>query len=106
MGAPFIQQVYALQTELEHVSTPLSRDQLLQCARLLATYVSLYKHEFGELSAAQYDRLNERIGHNQEFGESVYLAGMHELLETLALVGNGRVDEGRESAPGPGRLLN
>ena len=63
-----------------------SKAQMAQCARLLATYVALYKHKFGELSHAEYAEFGAQITDSLEFGEAVYSSGLQELLETLALV--------------------
>lgn len=75
-----------LQNEVDDVVSGCAKDQLAQCARLLATYVALYKHEFGELSQDRFAVLSQKLADNVEFGEAVYSTGLKELLETLAVV--------------------
>lgn len=75
-----------LQEEVDDVVGGCGKDQLAQCARLLATYIALYKHEFGELSQDRFAVLSQELADNVEFGEAVYQTGLKELLETLAVV--------------------
>lgn len=75
-----------LQAEVDDVVEGCSKMQLGQCSRLLATYIALYKHEFGELSQDRFAVLSEKLAENIEFGEAVYSTGLQELLETLSVV--------------------
>jgi hypothetical protein len=83
--APIL-RIEDLQADVDDAVSASSKAQIAQCARLLATYVALYKHQFGELTDEQYSHLSNRLARNLEFGESVYSSGLRELLETLALV--------------------
>lgn len=78
--------IQQLQDEIDVVVSDSSKEQLAQCARLLATYVALYKHQFGELSNMQYADLSAQLAESLEFGESVYSSGLREMLETLLLI--------------------
>lgn len=75
-----------LQAEVDEVVESSSKGQLGQCARLLATYIALYKHEFGELSQERFANLSNKLADSLEFGEAVYASGLQELLETLSIV--------------------
>ena len=75
-----------LQAEVDEVVESSSKGQLGQCARLLATYIALYKHEFGELSQERFANLSSKLADSLEFGEAVYACGLQELLETLSIV--------------------
>lgn len=75
-----------LQAEVDEVVESSSKGQLGQCARLLATYIALYKHEFGELSQERFANLSNKLAESLEFGEAVYATGLQELLETLSIV--------------------
>ena len=90
-----------LQAAVDDAVDDSSKAELAQCARVLATYVALYKHHFGELSFEQYTILGERLADGAEFGEAVYRSGLRELLETLALTDA----QGGSSIPGS-RTLN
>ena len=87
MSSALDARIQDLQSEVDGAVSDSSKDQIAQCARLLATYVALYKHEFGELTSEQYSHISDRLTENLEFGESVYSSGLQEMLETLALVG-------------------
>lgn len=93
-----------LQAEVDEAVSDSSKAQIAQCARLLATYVALYKHQFGELTDEQYSDLSERLADSLEFGESVYSGGLREMLETLALVEV--QDAGLASWPETSRTIN
>ncbi|MDP6182405.1 MAG: hypothetical protein QF609_01165 [Gammaproteobacteria bacterium] len=104
MDGALMSRIQDLQAEVDDAVSDSSKAQIAQCARLLATYVALYKHQFGELTDEQYSHLSERLAENLEFGESVYSRGLRELLETLALV---EVHEGdRITDPDVPRTLN
>lgn len=75
-----------LQAEVDEVVDSSSKGQLGQCARLLATYIALYKHEFGELSQERFAALSLQLAESLEFGEAVYATGLRELLETISIV--------------------
>jgi len=104
MDSALDSRIQDLQAELDDVVSDSTKDQVAQCARLLATYVALYKHEFGELTAEQYSHISERLCENLEFGESVYSSGLREMLETLVLVGVQDVEQPRW--PETSRTLN
>ena len=86
MNRALVSQLSDLQVDVDDAVSASTKAQIAQCARLLATYLALYKHQFGELTNEQYSRLSDRLGESLEFGESVYSTGLRELLETLALV--------------------
>lgn len=75
-----------LQIEVDEAVEGCSKTQLGQCARLLATYVALYKQEFGELNQDRFAVLTRKLAVDLEFGESIYATGLQELLETLSVV--------------------
>ncbi|MGR9091921.1 MAG: hypothetical protein ACU85U_15220 [Gammaproteobacteria bacterium] len=81
-----------LQEAVDDLVGDSSKAQIVQCARILATYVALYKFHFGELTPTQTAGLADHIAASLEFSESLYCNGLRELLETLALL------EGRDSA--------
>jgi len=85
-----------LQEAVDDLVGDSSKAQIAQCARVLATYVALYKHHFGELTREQYEELGEEMAASFEFGESVYRNGLREMLETLSLL----------ETPEPGELAN
>ncbi|MEM7468943.1 MAG: hypothetical protein AAF387_18945 [Pseudomonadota bacterium] len=82
-----------LQAEVDEVVEGSSKGQLGQCARLLATYIALYKHEFGELSQERFANLSTKLADSLEFGEAVYATGLQELLETLSIVESQGADQ-------------
>ena len=104
MDSALDSRIQDLQAELDDAVSDSTKDQVAQCARLLATYVALYKHEFGELTAEQYSQISERLCENLEFGESVYSSGLREMIETLVLVGVQDVEQPRR--PATSRTLN
>lgn len=106
MRQALLSNVQALHAEVESVMVGTTKQRLAQCARLLATYVALYKHQFGELSSEQYNALSEELSENLEFGESVYSSGLRELLETLALVELGSRVDPSDPDMGADRTLN
>ena len=75
-----------LQVEVDEAVEGCSNAQLGQCARLLATYVALYKQEFGELNQDRFAVLTRKLAVDLEFGEAIYATGLQELLETLSVV--------------------
>ena len=86
MSSAVVNQLETLQAQVENAVSESTKAQLTECARLLATYVALYKQQFGELTNQQYADINERLSASREFGESVYSSGLREMLDTLALV--------------------
>ena len=82
-----------LQEEVDDAVVGCAKEQLAQCARLLATYIALYKHEFGELSQDRFAVLSQKLADNVDFGEAVYVTGLKELLETLAVVDTHALDK-------------
>ncbi len=97
-------RIQDLQAEVDDAVSCSTKAQVAQCARLLATYVALYKHKFGELSHAEYAELGAQITNSLEFGEAVYSSGLQELLETLALVEVHDIDS--PPAAGTSRTIN
>ena len=93
-----------LQTEVDRAVKMTTKSELVQCARLLATYVAIYKEQYGELTYQEYDVLSRRLVDSTRFGEQVYLNGIKELLETLAVIELRGVAD--ESAPFEDRRLN
>lgn len=79
-------RIQDLQADVDDAVSHSTKAQLAQCARLLGTYVALYKHKFGELTNEEYVELGTKITDSLEFGEAVYSSGLQEFLETLALV--------------------
>ena len=75
-----------LQADVDDAVSESTKAQIAQCARLLATYLALYKHRYGKLINEEYTELDERLSECLEFGEAVYCSGLQELLETMALV--------------------
>jgi hypothetical protein len=81
----FTEQLRDLHQEMELRVAGSTRDQLVQCARLLAMYVAMYKCRFGEVPADDYRALTE--GDSDEGpGAKVFAVGLAEMNEMLQLV--------------------
>ena len=93
-----------LQADVEDAVSDSTKEQVAQCARLLATYLALYKHKYGELTTEEYAELNEQLSDSLEFGEAVYCSGLQEMLETLALVEVYDLDQPKP--PRTSRMIN
>lgn len=79
-------QISKLNDELQDVIENASKERLTRAARLLGMYLALYKHHFGELSPEEYRELNSHVAMQDELGQSIYIEGMHELLDMVSLV--------------------
>ena len=80
-----IVEMKELHTELQDCLEGSSKDDLAQCARLLAMYLSIYKRKFGELPSQDFYQLNLPTT-DEELGTDIFIDGMLEMIDMLALI--------------------
>jgi len=78
-------RLQSLHDELEVRVADSTKDELGQCARLLAMYLALYKRKYGELAAGDCQTPGRR-DEDKVSGAEVFALGMAELNEMLHLV--------------------
>ena len=74
-----------LHTKLERQVAACSKEQLAQCARLLAMYVTVYRQSYGELSFEDYEN-PQRAETDPDCGASLFFDGMQEVTQMLTLI--------------------
>ena len=62
-----------------------SRDELVQCVRILGMYLALYKGRFGDIPACDYRRLEDAVVLNDEL-RSIMMRGIEEAYAMLSLI--------------------
>lgn len=71
--------------ELETLSEMVDKEGLVQCIRLLSTYVALYKKDFGELPTESYESILDSTGFEADMID-VFENGIHEAVTMLNLI--------------------
>ena len=80
-----ISKLQQLHTKLEQQVAACNKQQLAQCARLLAMYVTVYRQTYGELSFEDYEDL-QRAETDPDCGASLFFDGMQEVTQMLTLI--------------------